>query len=126
MNNLNQFCRQIHEANKLKGFDESKENIGQSLMLIVSELSEALEAHRKSNFADKKKFDEMMMSGVVYEHYFENAFKDSIKDTFDDEIADTVIRCFSLCGALKIDIDWHIEQKLKYNETRSFKHGKKY
>ena len=51
MNNLNELSKQIYEGNKLRGFDVSKENIGQTLMLVVSELAEALEADRK----DKRK-----------------------------------------------------------------------
>lgn len=34
------------------------------------------------------------------------------------------ILCF--CKSRDIDILWHIEQKMKYNETRPYKHGKQY
>lgn len=30
-----------------------------------------------------------------------------------------------LCKSKKINIDWHIEQKIKYNELRPYKHGDK-
>lgn len=32
---------------------------------------------------------------------------------------------FSYCRAKNIDIEWHIEQKMKYNELRPYKHGNK-
>ena len=32
---------------------------------------------------------------------------------------------FSWCRAKNIDIEWHIEQKMKYNELRPYKHGNK-
>lgn len=45
MNNLNELSKQIYEGNKLRGFDVSKENIGQTLMLVVSELAEAFRSY---------------------------------------------------------------------------------
>lgn len=132
MNNLNELSKQIYEGNKLRGFDVSKENIGQTLMLVVSELSEALEADRKNRKAQLNKFVGFsnMGFGKDYNSYLQEdaipSFEQTIKDTFEDEIADSFIRLFDLCGGLGIDIEKHIELKLKYNSTRKFKHGKRY
>ena len=121
--NLNEISRQLHERSKQKGFWDEKREIGTLLMLIVSELSEALEADRKNRHADFELFiDERLLSGMT----FADSFKLHIKDTFEDEIADTFIRLFDLCGALGIDIDRHIQLKMEYNSTREYKHGKKY
>ena len=57
---------------------------------------------------------------------FKSAFKNNIKDSYEDEIADAVIRLLDHCGYRGIDIDWHINQKLKYNRTREKRHGKVY
>lgn len=129
MNNLNQLAKNIYEENKLRGFDITKENIRQTLMLVVSELSEALEADRKTMFANLKQFhvDMAQMNEYDNENKFRKiAFEHNVKDTFEDEIADALIRLFDICGGLKIDIEKHIELKLKYNATREFKHEKKY
>jgi len=130
MNNLNELSKQIYEGNKLRGFDVSKENIGQTLMLIVSELSEALEADRKAKFANMKVFESCMEADDIKEsdmdYYIKQSFEFNIKDTFQDEIADTLIRLFDLCGGLQIDIEKHIKYKLDYNSKREFKHGKRY
>ena len=126
---LNDFCKEVFEANKIKGFDVSKENIGQTLMLVVSELSEALEAHRKGYSANREFFD---IEKETYSEFkpeyqrFKEAFETNIKDTFEDEIADAAIRIFDLCGGLGIDIDWHIKHKRRYNSLRPYKHGKAY
>lgn len=122
---LNGFAKEVYEANLKKGFDVSKENIGQSLMLIVSELSEALEACRKERFTSKLDVA-WMQSCNDDKHLIEEHFPSTIKDTFEDEIADTFIRLLDLVGGLKIDIDFHIEAKLRYNKTRIYKHGKKF
>ena len=131
MSNFNEFSKQVFEANKLKGFDVSKENIGQTLMLVVSELSEALEADRKKQHADLTEIKNLFVDPEDYTwenspYSFIEVFERDIKDTFEDEIADSFIRLFDLAGGLGIDIDFHIAQKRKYNSFREFKHGKAY
>ena len=57
---------------------------------------------------------------------FADLFRETVKDTFEDEIADTFIRLLDISGFLEIDIERHIEYKMKYNKAREFKHGKRY
>lgn len=124
MEHLNELAAKIYEGNKRKGFDVANENIGQSLMLVVSEISEALEADRIDKHTNR--------DTVLKLHYetdlgqFITVFKSDVKDSFEDEISDAMIRLFDLCGGLGIDIERHIELKLRYNETRALMHGKKY
>lgn len=124
MNNLNQLSKECHKYSRTKGFWDGPTNIGEKLMLIVSEVSEALEADRKGRKADLQKFN--AREEDKEEFHFESDFQQTIKDTFEDEIADVFIRLFDLCGGLGIDIERHIELKIKYNQTRPYKHGKKY
>lgn len=42
------------------------------------------------------------------------------------ELADAVIRIADLCGHLGIDLESAIDLKMAYNETRPFKHGKRF
>ena len=121
--NFNQLAKEIHANNVAKGFYDKPKEKGTLLMLIVSELSEALESDRKDKRTPKginvKDFDFSKKEDV-------EMFLEQVKDTFEDEIADTFIRLFDLVGYLGIDIDWHIKQKLEYNKTRAKKHGKNY
>lgn len=112
---LNHIANYIHSGNKSRGFWDGDKNIGELLMLVVSELGEALEADRKG-----KHIDISQLEPGTY------IFKDIVKDTFEDEIADAIIRLFDLCGGLGIDISRHITEKLDYNATRGDKHGKRY
>ena len=123
--NLNEVSKEVYEANKLKGFDVKNENLGQTLCLIHSEISEALEAVRNNRYANLSYFeiDDKKFSDIVS---FESNFKTCIKDTFEDEIAYTFIRLMDLVGAFDIDIDKHIELKRKFNSLREFKHGKEF
>jgi NTP pyrophosphatase (non-canonical NTP hydrolase) len=102
-----------HRAAKEKGFwqtDEKKmlikRNIGELLMLIVSELGEALEALRRN---DRQELNTEWR-----------------KNTFEDEIADAVIRLLDLCAAESIPLEKQILKKLEYNKTRPYKHGKEF
>jgi len=125
---LNDAAQQIHAAARNKGFWDSERETGTLLMLCVSELSEALEADRENRFAKLEHYEENM-KGYTPENSplsFESLFTMDIKDTFEDEIADTVIRILDLCGARGIDIERHINLKLKYNATRERMHGKSY
>ena len=114
-----------HSAYCLDSFTDMvrQKNIGELLMLVVSELSEALEAHRRrgiikvnlDNIETLKDKDEFMIH-----------FERHIKDGFQDELADAVIRICDLCGYLNIDLERHIQLKMQYNETIEYKHGKRY
>jgi len=86
--------------------------IGEKLMLVVSEISEAMEGHRKNLMDDKLPHREMI----------------------EVELADAVIRIADLAGAMNLDLGGAIAEKLEYNrhrpdhkvENRSLVNGKKY
>ena len=120
---LNPVCKEVYEANKLKGFDVKKENLGQTLCLIHSEISEALEASRTNSYTDANL---NAVGGWVLDEDFILAYKVMIKGTFEEEIADAFIRLMDLVGALEMDIDKHIELKRRYNSLREYKHGKSF
>ncbi len=123
MEGLNKFAQFIYEANKEKGFWDFERNVGEMLMLIVSELGEAMEAHRKGRTCTYLLNEcEWNQDEETAKKYFEL----KTKDTFEDEIADTMIRLLDMCGGLGIDIEAHIFHKLQYNKTRERLHGKNY
>ena len=92
---LRELTRLCHATAKEKGFWDQPRNIGEALMLIVTELAEAMEAHRVQD-----------------------------QENFKEELADTFIRLFDLCGGLNIDIQAEIEKKAQKNKQRPYKHGK--
>ena len=121
---LNKLANNIYKANKKKGFWDKERNVGEMLMLIVTELAEAMEAHRgRGNTLDRKLFEDTQKASPIM---FKEDFEVCIKDTFEDEISDALIRIFDLCGGLGIDLDFHVKNKLKYNTMRAKLHGKKY
>ncbi len=88
-------CAICHGIAKEKGFWDQERNIGEALMLVVTELAEAMEGHRIKDTAN-----------------------------FKEEIADAFIRLFDLCGGLGIDIEEEIVRKSIKNKSRPYKHGK--
>ena len=122
--NLNQLRDRAWQIAEDKGFNEANLEIGTKLMLVVSELGEAMEALR----SDKRSYPDVF-SGILSQlHYKSNPgdFKRDIKDTFEDEIADAIIRLLHLCGCEGIDIQSHVIAKMNYNDTRDRKHGKEF
>lgn len=137
MKTLNKLRDEIHEYAISKGFWDKERETGTLLMLCVSELAEALEADRKGQYAKIDDAEFIIDSKTIREDLdlavkendmikFEDIFRTQVKDTFEDELADTIIRILDLCGAKGIDIEKHIELKMKYNATRERMHGKKY
>lgn len=188
--NFNDYVKRAHETACAHGFHDERFSSAHCLMLVITEISEMVEADRKNrhaaysaiDYCDKHPEDVDEKSWATY-------FERDVKNTVEDEMADVCIRIFDICGEFNIDmlrpkhddktllsawkldfgeysfaerafsmcvmitdtteepsnivsallhfiyswahdmginLDWHIEQKMRYNKTRSNKHGKKY
>ena len=104
---IRELVSRAHENAARHGFWDKPPELGTSIALIHSELSEALEEHRKGDG-------------------FLSYVKDGKPEGIAAELADEVIRIADLCGAVGIDLEEVIAEKMKYNEGRPYRHGKKY
>lgn len=106
----------VHECNRKWWIDLTtgqplKRNVGEMLMLSVTELSEAMEGYRKNLMDDKLPKRSML----------------------EVELADCVIRILDMGGGLKLDVGGAFIEKMHYNltrvdhslEHRKSEHGKK-
>ena len=91
--NLNELRDRALQIAEDKGFNEANLEIGTKLMLVVSELGEAMEALR----SDKRCNLYALEKDPTF--YFKERpyrFKFMVKDTFEDEIADAIIRLLQI------------------------------
>lgn len=91
---------------KEHGFHDKEYSDDYYLMLIISEFSGAIDAHRKGNYMkiEIKEFERIHSSS------FEYNFKTFIKDSVEEELADIIIRCIDYCKVKNIDFSWFEEE----------------
>ena len=107
MKELNDLAKEIHQNAKDKGFWDSPRNTGELFMLIISEASEALEAHRKGKVVKMGGINSLEKEWYTFEDSplsFRGVFEHDIKDTVSDELADVVIRILDYCFVSEIEI----------------------
>lgn len=100
--NLNEYAMEVHEANQKWWHDPRTgmpidRNFGEMIALCHSELSEALEGHRKNLNDDKLPHRRMA----------------------EVELADCVIRIFDVCAGLGFDLEGAYREKMAYNAIRA-------
>jgi NTP pyrophosphatase (non-canonical NTP hydrolase) len=108
----------------------STKSIPEKLMLIVSEVSEALEEYRmKDKLPDGFHFlgqrYQKGKTGLVFEFRKGGSGKPMKPLGFRSELADIVIRVMDLAERHGIDLQKDIEEKMLFNETRPYRHGGK-
>lgn len=107
--NYTKLSKEIHENAVNHGFWENNPSKEHCLMLILSEVAEALEADRKSRHSAIIQSFDIDLS-VAYKHedckgYYKTLFEKNVKNTVEDEMADIIIRLLDLGGALGMDFD---------------------
>ena len=123
---INQLAKQIHDNAVKKGFWVD-DNFAAKIMLVVTELSESVEAHRNNDYkAIDSKLYEYLKEIESNNYIFNETFKNKVKDGVFDEIADAIIRLLDISAHLNMDVEKHIEMKMQYNLGRGYLHGKEY
>lgn len=103
--NMNEWAHEIHKNAVNHGWWENDRELPEILMLIVSELSEALEEYRAGR--PMVWHEERKPEGIAV------------------EVIDALIRILDWCGKEGIDVEALVNEKHEYNKTRPYKHGKR-
>lgn len=106
--NYNTFAEKAHKAACDKGFWDNPNSNEHALMLVITEVSEMVEADRKGKHADKHGFEVYTKNADNFNikgNLNVDAFKECVKDTVEDELADVAIRLADLAGKLGVNFD---------------------
>jgi len=101
---ISQMQEEVHRTAIEHGWWEKPRPVGEVLMLMVTELAEAMEAYRSGNPESEKILGFSQM---------------------EEELADVVIRLLDFAGGEDLDIEGALIAKMLYNEKRPYRHGGK-
>ena len=132
--NLNEWAREIHANAVEHGWWENERPLPEVLMLIVSELSEALEEARagrpmvwhscafdgKPCCEDNIECKQWVNGECCVGDY------DEKPEGIAVEVIDALIRILDWCGKEGLDVEALVREKHEYNKTRPYKHGKQF
>lgn len=96
--NYYETAKEVHANSVAKGFWGKKLSDEHCFMLVITELTEAVEAHRIGRTASIPENIENFPDKA-----FIPSFKSYIKDTVEDELADTAIRLLDIYGHLIVE-----------------------
>lgn len=106
---VTEYVKKIGANSEKHGFHAVNTRPNDQLVLIHCEVSEVVEELRKGK-------------GLTEVYYNEAGKPEGIPI----ELADIVIRCMDFADQFGIDLEAAINEKMAYNETRPYLHGKKF
>ena len=131
---LNEWAKEIHDNAVAHGWWEDDRSLSEILMLIVSELAEALEEARAGRpmvwhmcTYDGKPCDvDDCTAGEDDDGDCAVGRRYEKPEGIAVEVIDALIRILDWCGKEGLDVDALVREKHEYNKTRPYKHGKKF
>lgn len=121
----NEYIKRAHEMACEHGFHDKELSVEHCLMLVITEISEMVEADRKGKYAQVAIYNRESVTPQpenLKEAHKKFCFETFIKDTFEDEMADACIRLYDTAGTFgvafdkeDIDIDMHDEYTIYFS-----------
>lgn len=118
---LRRMIEEVYRLNHAKGWFENDRSVGDLCALLHSEVSEVLDAYRKTGMSDATQ----KVYGVS-EDGRDRVVKGEKPQGVGSEMADIFIRLLDMAKRWDIDLIAEYERKMRYNWTRPYRHGDKY
>lgn len=118
----------VHALAKEKGWHDIEVSLVERIMLVVTELSEAVEEIRKNSPAiyQKAKSENPMVSELINLSPISPRWDENKKpEGVAIELADAVIRVMDIFESQGWSLQDAIQIKHNYNKTRTYRHGNK-
>ena len=120
LNKLRDKALQIAEDH---GFKDA--SIPEDFALMHSEISEALEDYRDGHTSVQIWYEKKVEGcAIACDKYQDEDGTINKPRGIPSEMADLIIRVLHFCGKHKVNIEQAVQEKMLYNETRPYKHGK--
>lgn len=121
-----EWIKKAYENAKAHGFHDGEDNNAELLMLVISEIAEAVEADRKGTEPMVDIFKTKLMNYGNTGKAYNMAYRLYIKGSVGEELADVCIRLFDFMGANGMSMDDDIKMQSKEFEKmisdKSFAH----
>lgn len=117
------------------GWHERELSTDHCLMLVITELSDAIIRlldwyGMKNIIIEEEAFEEEVLieyASIYKKKTFTESIFNIIQEISRRDVGIALLKIFGFAKHLDIDILWFINQKMRYNECRSYRHGgKKY
>lgn len=95
--------------------------ICKQILLIHTELSEAVEALQKKNFINLSEWNNIDITKVEEDSRFEHIFSQVYKNRFEVELIDALFRLLTTMKFCNIDIDSLVKIVMRNNSLRDYK-----
>jgi len=129
---LDTLASQIRDCIDRHGFTRPQpDNMSEKLMLTSDELSEAHEEVRSGMQFGPVYFRDVLTDGVVPMSVEAlQSFRESPNrykpEGFGIEVVDAIIRCLDILEGMELSVALLMSLKMRFNETRPEKHGRKF
>lgn len=115
--NYNEYIKIAYDTACKHGFHDKELPLDHWLMLVITEVSEMVEADRKGKRAQSAMFKRECSTPQPNENKKKHwlfCFDTFVKDSFEDEMADACIRLFDLSGLLGFEYKYHEDSNENY------------